>query len=149
MKKVLVPFLVLMLAGTATCPPGLAQVNYQDASLDETTPLDNVLSLPNGSRKVSVSVTNENIRTVLHDLTQQGGFNLLMDESVSGNVTVELNNVTLNQAVQSVAALGDLLVVKQSGGIYLAISRQAAQDKGIARQLSKVIKIYYSNANRI
>lgn len=149
MKKVLVPFLVLMLAGMATCPPGLAQANYQDASLDETTPLDNVLSLPNGSRKVSVSVTNENIRTVLHDLTQQGGFNLLMDESVAGNVTVELNNVTLNQAVQSVAALGDLLVVKQSGGIYLAISRQAAQDKGIARQLSKVIKIYYSNANRI
>lgn len=149
MKKVLVPFLVLMLAGTATCPPGFTQATYKDASLDETTSLDSVLALPNGGKKVSVSVTGENIRTVLHNLAAQGGFNLLMDESVAGNVTVELNNVSLNQAVQSVATLGDLLIIKQAGNIYLAISRQAAQDKGIARQLSKVIKIYYSNANRI
>ena len=149
MKKMLVPFLVLMLAGTATCPPGLAQAAYKDASLDETTQLDSIINLPGGSKKISLDVSNENIRSVLHDLASQGGFNLVMDESVTGNITVSLNNVSLNQAVQSVSALGDLLVVKQSGGIYLAISRQAAQDKGIARQLSKVIRIYYSNANRI
>ena len=149
MKKMLVPFLVLLLAGTATCPPGLAQAAYKDASLDETTQLDSIINLPGGGKTISLDVSNENIRSVLHDLSSQGGFNLVMDESVTGNITVSLNHVSLNQAVQSVSALGDLLVVKQSGGIYLAISRQAAQDKGIARQLSKVIKIYYSNANRI
>lgn len=151
MKKIVVSLLVLTLAGVPNAMlPSLAQSTYRgDASLDETTMLDGVIQVPGGNKITSVDAANESIRTILHELADQGGFNLVMDESVTGNITVDLNNVTLNQALQSVTALGDILILKQSGNIFLAISRQAAQDKGISRQLSKIIKINYANAGRI
>ncbi len=150
MKKQFIPVLVALLASGTICPlPGLAQSRLGIASLDETTSLDGRSNVPNGNQKVSISADNESIRSVLRELSQQGGFNLVMDESVTGNVTIELNNVTLNQAIDSVAALGDLKILKQNGGILLAISRTAAQDKGLDRQLSKVIPVAYTNASRI
>jgi type II secretory pathway component GspD/PulD (secretin) len=158
MKKLLVPYLVFALCGLAVCPaPGLAQKVYTanptldtTPSLDSATILDGDIHVPNGSRiVVSISSAGESIRTVLHNLAEQGKFNLVMDDSVDGNVTVELKRVSLNQALQSVASLGNLLLLPQKGNIYLAISRQAAQDKGLSRQLSKMIPVRYSNANRL
>lgn len=122
---------------------GRAALMDRDAGLNES------LNLPGGSRKISLSASGENIRTVLRDLSRRGGFNLVMDDSVSGNVSVELANVTINQAVQAVATMADLRILPQDGGIYLAISRQAAMEKGLNRSLSKVIQVYYANANRI
>jgi general secretion pathway protein D len=150
MKKSLVPFLVFMLAGTSVCPlPALAQSRLGVGSLDQNTVLNGKINVPNGSVKVSFSADNDSIRSVLRDLSVQGGLNLMMDESVTGNVTIEMTNVTLNQALDSVAALGDLKILKQGGNIYLAISRQAAIEKGLDRQLSKVIPLSYTNAMRV
>lgn len=151
MKNSLIPVLVVAIAATAICPPfSLARSGSGLASLDQdAAQLRSSMDVPNGRKTVSLSVDNENIRDVLRDLAAQGGFNLVMDESVSGNVTIELNRVSLNQALESVAALGDLKILKQGGNIFLVLSRQAAQDKGLDRQLSKVIPIYYSNANRV
>lgn len=118
-------------------------------ALDHNTNLADTLTVPGGSKKTSLSVSGESVRTVLRGLATQGGFNLVMDESVTGNISVELSQVTINQALQSVATLANLKIIKQNGGIYLAISQQAAQDKGIARELSKVIKVSYSNASHI
>lgn len=158
MRKMLVPYLIIAMGGMAICPiSSLAQKVYQPnplldsgAASEGSTVLDGAIHVPNGSRKiVSVSVASQNIRSVLHDLADQGGFNLVMDESVDGNVTVELTKVTLDQALQSVASLGDILLLPQRGNIYLAVSRQAAQDKGLSRQLSKIIPVHYTNATRI
>ena len=149
-RKFLVSSLISLLAiGGSTPDWGMAKPSSNDAQLEQDTRLADTLSLPGGTRKVSLSTSGENVRTVLHDLSQQGGFNLMMDDSVSGAVSVELSNVTIQQAVQAVAAMADLWILPQDGGIYLVISRQAAMDKGLNRGVSKVIQVHYSNANRI
>lgn len=150
MKTTLVTLLIAVLATHALCPlPVIAQSLTGGALLDQSTVIDGQVKIPNGEQRVSVSVINENIRTVLRNLSEKGGFNLVMDESVTGQVTVELNQVSINQAVQSVAALGDVKILKQSGNIFLAISRQMAQKKGLERQHSKIIPISYTNATRV
>jgi general secretion pathway protein D len=146
MKITLVTLLIAVLATPALCP---IPVMAQSLRLDQSTVIDGQVNIPNGEQLVSVSVANENIRTVLRNLSEKGGFNLVMDESVTGQVTVELNKVSINHAVQSVAALGDLKILKQSGNIFLAISRQMAQQKGLERQHSKIIPVSYTNATRI
>lgn len=144
MKKHLSTLLAIALTGvTTSCPlPASAQ-------LDSVASLNAVVSVPGGDRHVNVEVTGENVRTVLRDLSLQGGFNLMMDESVTGTITLELQDVSINDALEAIASLNGIIITKQPGNIYLAIARQAAQDKGIARQLSKVIKIYYANAQRV
>lgn len=157
MKKTLIPALVFAVTGMNLClAPIMAQSVYQsgtgldNASSTGAMSVDGTIHVPNGTHKmVSVSSTDENIRNVLHNLAEQGGFNLVMDDSVDGNVTVELKRVTLDQALQSVAELGDILLLPQKGNIFLAIARQAAQEKGLSRQLSKMIPVKYANATRL
>ena len=154
MKKLLLPYLILTLGGLALCPtPILAQQLYYNQSsvnFDENTVLDGNVHVPHGNQKINtLSYMHQNIKDVLHVLAEEGQFNLIMDDSVSGNVTLELSNVNLDQALQAVANLGDLLIIPQRGNIFLAISRQAASAKGVSRQLSKMIPIHYTNASRI
>ncbi len=156
MKKLLLPYLIFSLSGMAICPsPVLAQQTYHQtspgiANLDENTVLDGNVHVPHGTQKINtLSYTHQNIKDVLHDLAEEGQFNLIMDDSVSGNVTLELSNVTLDQALQAVANLGDLLILPQRGNIFMAITRSAASTKGVSRQLSKLIPIRYTNATRI
>jgi type II secretory pathway component GspD/PulD (secretin) len=147
LRRSLGALLSIVLLGTTVAP--LPAALAQGVALQETTPLSEQLNVPNGHKLVSVSASGESIRSVLRRLSQQGGFNLVLDESVTGNVTLELSKVSINQALQSIAEMGDILILKQSGNIYLAIGRQAAQDKGVSRQLSKVIKVQYANASRL
>lgn len=109
-----------------------------------------VIKVPNGDKKrIAISFVNASIREVLHTIAEAGDVNLIMDESVVGNVTVDLDNTTINEALTSVALIGNLIVSKQPGGIYLAITQQAADSKGLSRELSKVIRVRYANATRL
>ena len=150
--------LTLAVAGLTLGPvPSLAESVYtaqpplsESAAAQATTTLDGAIHVPNGTRiPITLASDNESIRSVLHQLAVRGGFNLVMDDSVDGNITVNLKRTSLDQALQSVASLGDLLLLPQRGNIFLAISRQAAQEKGLSRQLSKVIPVRYANANRL
>ncbi|WP_303674386.1 secretin N-terminal domain-containing protein [Vampirovibrio chlorellavorus] len=150
MKKTLAPLLVAMMILQGVSPlPIMAQSGLGAGALDNTAMLDETLNVPNGSRRISLSVDNQNIRNVLYALSDTGKFNLVMDDSVTGNVTIDLSKVTINQALQSIASLGNLKILKQSGNIYLVMSRQTAQAKGLDRQLSKVVALHYTNATRV
>lgn len=126
-------------------PPMTVQAN----NLDGVYSLTDNISVPNGNKKVSIEATNEDIRQVLHSLADEAGFNLMMDDSISGMISIELNQVTVNEALKSLSSIGNLEIVKKSGNIYLAVSKEVAKDKGLDRLFSKVIKVNYSNANRI
>ncbi len=150
MKKTLAPLLVAMMTLQAVSPlPTMAQSRLATGSLDNTALLDETLSVPNGNRRITLSVDNQNIRNVLYALADTGKFNLVMDDSVTGNVTIDLSKVSINQALQSIASLGNLKILKQSGNIYLVMSRATAEAKGLDRQLSKVIPLHYTNATRV
>ncbi len=150
MKKTLAPLLVGMMILQGLSPlPTMAQSVLGAGSLDNTALLGETLNVPNGNRRISLSVDNQNIRNVLYALADTGKFNLVMDDSVTGNVTIDLSKVTINQALQSIASLGNLKILKQSGNIYLVMSRQTAQAKGLDRQLSKVVPLHYTNATRV
>ena len=147
-RKLIVPSLLCLIAAQAGLP-FLAFSQTSTGLLDTDTSLNAPFSVPGGRKRISLTTLSENVRLVLHNLAQQGGFNLVMDDSVSGNVSISLSNVTVNQAMQAVATMADIQIIPQPGNIYLAISSQALTDKGINRALSKVIKLHYANANRI
>jgi type II secretory pathway component GspD/PulD (secretin) len=155
MKKPLVLLLASSLLLTASSSPVMSFLSVAQAqqlsekSADKPASMNTSLMVPNGERKISLEFANTSIRTVLNNIARAGQLNLMMDESVAGNISTDLNNITINQALESVAALGNLLIVKQRGNIYLAIGKEAADTKGISRQLSKVVKIHYSTAARI
>lgn len=134
-----------MLAG-ALCL-GLSPLQAQQT--EKQYSLDNQVTVPGGDNITTIDATGESIRKILRDLSLQAGFNLVMDDSVTGNVTIALNQVSVNHALQSITALSGLEIIPRSGNIYLAITKQAAVDKGLNTALTKIIKIQYGNSQRI
>lgn len=126
---------------------------WMQPSLVEAQMTDEYISgqiyVPNGDMLVSVEAVNESTREVLRRIAQAADLNLIMDASVTGTVSVELNDVSVNQALSAVATMADITIIPKSGNIYLAITRQAAVDKQADRQFSKVIRVKYSNARRL
>jgi type II secretory pathway component GspD/PulD (secretin) len=123
--------------------------SWAQSSVDPTYFLDTQLNVPGGSNMTSIDVIGGNIRNILRDLSLQAGMNLVLDESVNGNISVTLSNVTINHALQTVCALGSIEIVPRNGNIYIALSRQAAIEKGLNFQLTKVIKVRHANAARL
>ncbi len=105
--------------------------------------------VPGGHKIINLEASNESVREVLHKLSDKAGFNLMMDDSVTGTLSLELNQVSVDDALQSIAALTGVQIVKKGGSIYLAIGGIAAGERGLDSQFSKLIKINYTNANRI
>jgi type II secretory pathway component GspD/PulD (secretin) len=122
----------------------------QVQQLQGTAPITADIQVPGGnSKRVSIQVTDRSIREVLRDLSTQGHFNLAMDDSVQGNITLELNNVTVNDALSSISGIAGVEILKKGSDIYLAMSKKLAEERGLTRQLSKIVKIRYANSQRV
>jgi type II secretory pathway component GspD/PulD (secretin) len=137
--------LTLMLATTALMPPQQAF----SQNIDDGTYTDLAISVPGGTKRTRIDVSEESVRTVLRNLAMQAGCNLVVDESVDGNISLTLNNVPINQALQSIAAIADLQIIHRTGNIYLVLTKDAAKEKGLNRLMSKVIPVKYANAMRL
>ncbi len=137
--------LSVMLTGSLMAPviPTSYALEGEEYSLTDS------ISVPGGAKQVNIDASNENVRAVLHTLSDRAGFNLMMDDSVNGNISLELHNVSVNEALKAVTSLANLELVKKNGNIYLVVSKEVAKEKGMDRAFSKVVKVRYSNANRI
>ncbi len=71
---------------------------------------------------ISLSVMDGDVRSVLLSTARMGGFNLVLDDSVAGTVTVSLQNVEPLDAMHLVASAGNLLL-EQVGGNYVVTAR--------------------------
>ena len=61
---------------------------------------------------VSVDVYETPVRTVIEGLARSGGINLILDDTVQGNMTIHLKDVTVEEALQAIADSRNLLYYK-------------------------------------
>jgi len=75
------------------------------------------------SERVDLSVTDANIRDVLTFLAQQARVNLVMTEAVRGKVTVYLEDVRVDHAMDVILRVGGFVSVTRRG-ILVVMTRQ-------------------------
>ncbi len=88
MKKVMIPILI----GVLFLPAGIC-----------------------GAGALRIDVHEVPVRAVLEGLARGNNLNLVIDDSVSGNVTIRLHDVTAEDALNALVAAGNLLVEEQDG----------------------------------
>ena len=88
MKKVMIPILI----GVLFLPAGIC-----------------------GAGTLRIDVHEVPVRAVLEGLARGNDLNLVIDDSVSGNVTIRLHDVTAEDALNALVAAGNLLVEEQDG----------------------------------
>lgn len=112
-------------------------------------PLSHEIQLENGNKLVTVTASNANIRELLRDLALEGGFNLLLDDSVTGSLSLEMKEVPLNDAMSAIASLSGLAIIPQNHNIYLVITDEAAAEKHLNRQYTKMVPVDFANATQV
>lgn len=85
------------------------------------------------------------VREVISEIARRGKLNIIIDKSVTGKVTGELRDVTLNEAMDSVLASAGLESRKLDGNTVVVGSLQAMVEKGLNRPLARAFKLSYAH----
>ncbi len=75
---------------------------------------------------MDISVVDGDVRSVLLSAARMGGFNVVMDDSVDGRVTLSLQDVEPEDALRLVAGAGNLLL-ERMGNSFVITSRGKAE----------------------
>jgi type IV pilus secretin PilQ/predicted competence protein len=104
--------------GRATPPPApLPDVAEPATPVDDGPP-------------ISLHVDDLEVRKTLEILSRQAQLNILVSPGVSGRVTIDLHNTTVDQALKSLARLCHLAVRRQKDVIYVFTSDEIRQGEG-------------------
>lgn len=94
---------------------------------------------------ISITLRNADIKEVLRELARKGQKSIIIDNSVSGTISCELEDVSTNQAMDLVLATGELESRMIGDTIFIA-SRSAMLRKGLNRRAVKSFKLNHADA---
>lgn len=78
---------------------------------------------------VTLQVRDAPVRAVLEGLARSGGVNLIVDDSVQGTVTASVSGLSLDEAIEAIAASQNLWYGKE-GGVQI-VSARPERDKAV------------------
>jgi type II secretory pathway component GspD/PulD (secretin) len=84
------------------------------------------------------------VASILRIIAKESHKNIVIDQSVTGNISAELKNISLNDAMQIVLTSQELEARLSNGTIFVA-SRPAMAKKGLNRRYIKTFKLNNSN----
>lgn len=108
------------------------------------------------ARRFSLVFQNSDIATVLHSVADQAGLNLIVDPQVSGEVTVRLRDVALEQALDAILSGTDYAWVVEDGFIRVLPAASLARFRVVIpvrnanpERLLTLLRSYVSSPQRL
>ncbi|MBY0405418.1 MAG: secretin and TonB N-terminal domain-containing protein [Cyanobacteria bacterium] len=106
------------------------------------------INMARENEKVSMYLRDVSIRDVLNLIAKQGNFNVIIDESVTGNVSVDIKNISINKALDYIFTIGNLSY-NRDGNTLIIATTQEASNKNLNAKTFKAIPVLYKNATLI
>lgn len=144
-----------------TEPTPIAQVKFPDSHIGTGSPDPYKKPLPStvGSMEVrkpfklfareelirNLSFRDTPIKEVIAEIARRGNLNILIDKSVTGRITGDLHDVTLNEAMDNVLAAGGLQSRVLDNNTVVVGTSQAMVQLGLNRTKAKVFKLSYAH----
>lgn len=110
--------------------------------------LEGGVSITASPKLITMSLRESDARQVLRMLADKAGMNIIMHDSVSGTVTLDLVNITLNKAFEYVMVLNDL-AYWVDGNTLIVAAKSASKDLAFSQQQIRTFDVKYENAGRI
>ncbi len=110
--------------------------------------LDGAVSLTNGDRKISVSLRDSDVRQTMRMIADKAGLNIIFHNSVEGAITLDLVNVTLNDAFKMIMQASDLSYVIENNTL-IVMSKDASLESDISKQNMMTIPVKYADAGKV
>ncbi len=109
---------------------------------------ENVAAL-NTSGKISISVQNTELNEVFEMLSREGKVNILLSSGVSGEISVNLYDVELEESIRTIAAAAGFAVEHVDGSYFIVPRTEAGKDHAGGITHLKTFKVQYSNPEQI
>lgn len=93
---------------------------------------------------IDITLRDVDIASILRIIAREGHKNIIVDRSVTGNISAELNKISLNEAMQVILTSEELEARLSNGTIFVA-SRPVMAKKGLNRRCIKTFKLNNSN----
>ena len=134
---------------TQTNEGSILNVNSIDARAIETTlKLDSAPTITNSDTKINLSLRDSDLRQALRMLADKAKLNIVFDESVEGKITLDLNDITLNDAFM-VIFKSTHLTYTMNGNTITVMTLEASKELAYTRQTMTVLPIKYVNAESV
>jgi type II secretory pathway component GspD/PulD (secretin) len=98
--------------------------------------------------RVDLNLRNTSIVDILQLLAEQGHFNIIVDESVTGVMTVDIKNISVNKALEYIFITGGLSYT-QEGNTLVVANTATTNARSLNAKIFKVIPIKYTDAGQI
>lgn len=85
------------------------------------------------------------VREVISEIARRGNMNIIIDKSVSGKITGELTDVTLNEAMDNVLAAAGLESRQLDNSTVIIGTLQAMVSLGLNRPVARAFKLSYAH----
>lgn len=127
----------------------ILNINSIDArGIEATMRLDSSPVITNSNAKVNLSLRDSDLKQALRMLADKAKLNIVFDKSVEGKVTLDLNNITVNDAFMVIFKSTQLTYVKD-GNTITVMSLEAAKDLAYTRQNMTVLPVKYVSAESV
>ena len=110
--------------------------------------LDNSIDLNNGNRKISVSLRDSDLKQTLRMIADKAGLNIIFHSSVGGTITLDLVNVTLNDAFKMIMQASDLSFFIDKGTLVV-MTKEASLSSDIGKQNMMTIPVKYADSSKV
>jgi len=143
-------FLSAALLVAFTAPSGLAMTGYEYTS----TPMASSMMLVGGTmltdseEKITLSLRDSDAKQVLRMFADKAGKNIVFHKSVSGRVTLDLVDTTINEAFGLVLQVTGLNYYTQ-GNTLIVMDKKHADNALFSKQEMMVFPIKYVNAAKV
>lgn len=110
--------------------------------------LDGSVNLARGNQKISVSLRDSDLKQALRMIADKAGLNVIFHSSVQGTITLDLVNVTLNDAFKMIMQASDLSFFIDKGTLIVMAQDSAAQSD-ISKQNMMTLPVKYADSSKI
>ncbi|MBR2069667.1 MAG: secretin and TonB N-terminal domain-containing protein [Candidatus Gastranaerophilales bacterium] len=110
--------------------------------------LDSKPIITNSDAKIKLSLRNSDVKQVLRMLADKAGINIVLDQSVDGNITLDLNDIEINDAFLIIFKTLQYTYTFEDNTLTV-MTLDAYRSMGYTRQNMTVLPIKYVSADSV
>lgn len=118
------------------------------AGASKTEHLQQPIMVKGGNGKLNMRLRNIALRDLLKMLSKRAGFNILLDQSVEGLISVDLEDISVNQALETIKDYANLVYMQDEKTLVVS-GKDSTLAKSITQQISQMVPVKYVSAKLI
>lgn len=139
----------MALAAPQQIQAGIEQPKIRGAySNPNNIKLEGDISLERGNQVISVSLRDSDVKQALRMFADKAGLNIIFHSSVEGQITLDLVNVTLNDAFKMIMQMSELSYLINKDTI-MVMSSEASKHIDVSKENMSIIPVKYVDAASI